>query len=88
MKRSNRLLSSILAFAATAGQGLGFGGGHRPELEPLLPASKPASPFRAKEGPKSINGRPKQKRCSNEERRVTRWAERQRRRRAQRMLRR
>jgi len=84
MKRSNRLLSSILAAAAS----MGFGGGGRPELEPDLPLPPSKSPFPARDGPQSINGKPKQKRCSNEELRITRWAERQRRRRARRMFRR
>lgn len=77
MMRSNRMLSSILAFAASA-----FGGA-RPapdDLELKLPRQKP--------GTLSINGRPKQRRCRNEARRIGRWVERQRRRRARRMLRR
>jgi hypothetical protein len=83
MRPRNRMLSSLLALTAS----MGFGGAGRPDLEPLAPRPLPPTVVQ-KEGPRSINGRLKQKRCSNEERRIARWAERQRRRRARRMNRR
>lgn len=83
MIRGNRVLGTLLGIASS----LGFGDSGRPELSTLDPASLP-SPVRKKDGPRSINGRPKQRRCRNEARRIARWAERQRRRRARRMLRR
>lgn len=84
----NRVLSSLLAIAASTGRNLGFGGPPRPTLEPLESELRPLSPFRAKGGPRSINGRLKQKRCGNDVLRISRWVERQRRRRARRMNRR
>lgn len=65
---------------------MGLGGG-RPDLLPdFVPPNRTAGPLPG--GPRSRNGNPKQKRCANEERRLKRWAERQRRRRARRMARR
>lgn len=81
----NRVLSPLLAIM---GRAFGFGGPPRHDLEPMEPEIRPLSPFRAKDGPRSINGRLKQKRCANDARRIGRWMERQRRRRARRMKRR
>ena len=83
MIRGNRLLSTLLGLTAS----LGLGGGARPDRSTLDPESLPRQ-LRSKPGPVSINGRPKQRRCRNEARRIGRWVERQRRRRARRMLRR
>ena len=87
MKRSNKMLSTLMGMAAAFGLG-GGGFGARPEPLPPLSSPQPSSPFPPKKVPRSINGRVKQKRCGNVVLRYARKWERQNRRQARRMKRR